>query len=377
VYDLIIIGGGMSGIAVAHFFAKQNILLLEKQELLSGASGNNAGFLIAGFGEHFHRTAQRWGTERAMEIQRIHLSAHRRIRDLTSQAETTGSLSIGLTEKETAELKESYELMRSCGFNVEWVQSADAGLREKRPALLNIDDGLLDSRRFWQELALNLPCHPNCEALEVIPEENCIRVVSSTQEFETKRLIYCMNAYSNNLLPELTGRIIPLRAQMLEIETFDPSPCKGPVIAEYGEIYWNFSANTLRFGGLEYMIPDDEVGIARSLSADVLDAQLQWLRKNFEVAHARIPLRTWFGTMGFTVDGFPIVGELPERKNQYVLAGMCGLGHSYALECASWIYELIVNDRNVIPAYFSSDRIINLPRYSGGDWRTLYEAWNH
>jgi gamma-glutamylputrescine oxidase len=377
VYDLIIIGGGMSGISVAHFFAQQDILLLEKQELLSGASGNNAGFLITGFGEHFHRTAERWGKERATEIQRIHLSAHRRIRDLTNQAQITGSFSIGLNDKETAELKESFELMRACGFNVEWVETAATGMREKKPALLNMDDGLLDSRRFWQDLGMRLPCQSNSEVLEVIAEENSIRVVTNTQEFKAKRIIYCMNAYSNNLLPELSGRIIPLRAQMLEVEIFDPPPCLQPVIAEYGEIYWNFSANMLRFGGLEYMIPDDEVGIARSLSAGVLEAQLQWIRKNFEVSHARIPLRTWFGTMGFTVDGFPIVGELPDRKNQYVLAGMCGLGHSYALECASWIYELIVTDRNVIPSYFSSDRILNLPRYSGGDWRTLYEAWNH
>jgi gamma-glutamylputrescine oxidase len=377
VYDLIIIGGGMSGISIAHFFAQQNILLLEKQELLSGASGNNAGFLITGFGEHFHRTAERWGKERASEIQRIHLSAHRRIRDLTNETETTGSLSVGLTDKESKELKESFELMRTCGFPVKWVDNANTGLRETKPALLNPDDGLLDSRRFWQELATRLPFQTNSEVLEVIQEQDGVRVVTTSQEFKAKRIIYCMNAYSNHLLSELSGRIIPLRAQMLEIEIFDPAPCMQPVIAEYGEIYWNFSGNMLRFGGLEYMIPDDEVGIARSLSAGVLDAQLQWIRKNFNVSHAGIPLRTWFGTMGFTVDGFPIVGELPDRKNQYVLAGMCGLGHSYALECASWIYELIVNDRNIIPSYFSSDRIINLPRYSGGDWRTLYEAWNH
>lgn len=368
----------MSGISIGHFFEQQDILVLEKQELLSGASGNNAGFLITGFGEHFHRTAQRWGKERAVEIQQIHLSAHRRIRELANHVEKCGSFSIGLTEKETTELKESYELMSSCGLSVEWVENANLGLRSNKPALFNPEDGMLDSRRFWQELARRLPCRSGVTVMDVIEEEEgSLRVVTNENEFQTKRVIYCLNAYSSDLLPELRGRIIPLRAQMLEIEIFDPPPCVAPVIAEYGEIYWNFETNTLRFGGLEYMIPDEEVGIATSLSAGVLDAQLQWIRRNFALSHARNPLRSWFGTMGFTVDGFPVVGQLPGRKSQYVLAGMCGLGHSYALECASWIYEQIVNHRNEIPSYFSSDRILNLPRYSGGDWRTLYEAWNH
>jgi gamma-glutamylputrescine oxidase len=377
VYDLIIIGGGMCGVSIAHFFKQQEILLLEKNELLSGASGNNAGFLITGFGEHFHRTSQRWGAGRASEIQHIHRSAHRRIRELSNRVETSGSLSIGWTEKETAELKSSYELMRTYGFNVEWVDNANAGLRLHPPALFNRDDGLLDSRTFWQELVSGLPCQSNTTVLDVIEEAGLLRVVTNVQEFEAKRIIFCMNAYSSDLIPELSGRIIPLRAQMLEVEIFDERPCIQPVIAEYGEIYWNFTSDTLRFGGLEYMIPDEEVGIARSLSTAVLEAQLQWIRRHFEISLARTPSRTWFGTMGFTVDGFPIVGELPGRTNQFVLAGMCGLGHSYALECASWIYELIINQRNVIPAYFASDRMLNLPRYSGGDWRTLYEAWNH
>lgn len=367
----------MSGISVGHFFHDQNILLLEKNELLAGATGNNAGFLITGFGEHFSRTAARWGTERAAEIQRIHLASHRRIQELTQHTNKCGSVSIGLTEKETSELKESHDLMRAAGFHVEWIEQAGTGLRRRGPGLLNPEDGLLDSKQFWKELSVPLPCLTNTAVLEVVEDRGSLRVTTDSKDFQAKRVVYCLNAYTGNLLPELKGRIIPLRAQMLEIEIFDQAPGIHPIVAEYGEIYWNFTADTLRFGGLEYMIPDDEVGIATSLSAGVLEAQLNWIQHNFDIARAPAPLRTWYGTMGFTVDGFPIVGELPGKKNQYVLAGMCGLGHSYALECASWIYDLIVNQRNVIPLYFSSDRILNLPRYSGGDWRTLYEAWNH
>jgi len=80
--------------------------------------------------------------------------------------------------------------------------------------------------------------------------------------------------------------------------------------------------------------------------------------------------------MAFTVDGFPFVGRLTS-PNHYVLSGLCGMGHSYALEGARWLYELIVNGQDIIPPYCSSDRIKNLPVYAKGNWRTIHEAWNY
>ncbi len=375
-YDLIIIGGGMSGISVGYFFRDQNILLLEKGDLLAGATGSNAGFLITGFGEHFYRTAQRLGTQRASEIQRIHLSSHRRIREFTNKVETTGSFTIGLTEKEGQELRWSYELMRAGGFPVEWNDAVPAGLKLERPGIFNPEDALLDSKGFWQELAHNFPVKTQCPVLQVVDESDSLLVLSANEEFRAQRIVYCLNAFSGELVPELHGRFIPLRGQMLELEV-DENRCIQPVIAQYGDIYWNFTSNSLRFGGLESSIPEDEIGIATSLSERILEQQMKWIQENLQVRFLNTPSRTWYGTMAFTLDGYPFVGSLPDRRNQFVLSGMCGLGHSYALECASWLYELIAHDKVVIPHYFSSDRIRNLPDYPGGDWRSRYEAWNH
>ena len=74
------------------------------------------------------------------------------------------------------------------------------------------------------------------------------------------------------------------------------------------------------------------------------------------------PLQTWCSTMAFTVDGFPFVGSL-ERLRCYVLAGLCGLGHSYAMEAARWIHELITTGRNIIPEFCSSDRMKSLQAF--------------
>jgi gamma-glutamylputrescine oxidase len=380
-YDLIVVGGGMSGISVARTFHRRRVLLLERGRLLAGATGNNAGFVISGFGEHFNRTARRYGMDRAIEIQQIHRSNHRRIRELARgidcDARFEGGLSLARTKAERDDLLESHELMRQAGFEVQWLENQTAGLRNAGGCLMNAGDGTLNSARFWSEFSRGLEARTFCEVLRVVNRQDFIEVVTTAGSFQSVRVVYCLNAFSAPLVPELAGRYIPLRGQMLELQLQDSPPDFRPTCADYGDIYWRFTDTSLIFGGLEDRVPADEVGIAHDVSPAITRVQEEWIQANFRpglVSGNRI--RSWCSTMAFSVDGFPFVGPRPE-PNQYVLSGLCGLGHGYAMECAFWLHELIDKDRDVIPPYFSTARIKNLPLYEGGNWRRLYEAWNH
>jgi gamma-glutamylputrescine oxidase len=382
-FDLIIIGGGMSGISVGHFFRDQNILILEKGNLLSEASGKNAGFVVSGFGEHFNRTAARWGLDRAQEIQTIHLSNHKRIRELGLHLDCdynlSGSLTIALNEKEQNDLLQSFEEMAGAGYEVEWLEHASSGLKEDRGALLNRHDGSIDPVKFWSHVAKGLPTETQCDVRTVRQERDFVCVETTKGIFKSERVVFCLNAFAAELVPQLKGRYIPLRGQIVELPLRKSRPTDRPVLMQYGEIYWRFTEHHLIFGGLENTVPEDEIGIAKEVSFQIQEEQLRWIREYLEedlLDFSNEQFQSRCSTMAFTVDGFPFVGALPQ-KNRYVLSGLCGLGHGYTMECASWLYELIVLGRNRIPSYISSDRINTLPVYEGGNWRNLYEAWNH
>jgi glycine/D-amino acid oxidase-like deaminating enzyme len=384
IYDLIILGGGMSGISVGHFFRHRKILILERGNLLSGATGENAGFIVSGFGEHFSCTVSRLGEERANEIQQIHLSCHRRIRELAGSVDCgyqqTGSLAIALESQEEERLRRSHELMKRFGYDVDFVEEAQTGLKFPVRALLNRHDARFNSRKFWKALSSDLPIRTHIEVKSIRRHQEEILVETDSEIFRSARVVYCLNAFATALLPELEGRYIPLRGQTTELSCKESIPTLGPVFAEYGEIYWRFHDENLVFGGLEYLLPELETGIAEQHSAKLTELQIAWIRKHFQpglFSESPRPVRTGFSTMAYTVDGFPFVGALPGRSNEFILSGLCGMGNSYALELGSWLYELIENDKNIVPRYFSSDRIGNLAIYSGGDWRKIYEAWNH
>lgn len=381
-YDLIIVGGGMSGISVGHHFRDKKILIVERGNLLSAATGRNAGFIISGFGEHYAKTVSRLGRERAREIQEIHLQNHSSIRELAEQFgcnyRRTGSLFVSYYETEFHNLKQSYSLMIEDGLDVEWIDSIDTGLKTPSRALLNHDDGVIDSVRFWNALVAELPVRTQCEVFEIIQRPASVQLHTQAGVFEAEHVVFCLNAFSASLLPELAGLYIPLRGQMLQLPLQKKSPTDKPVMMNYGDIYWRFDGGNLNFGGLEFRVPEEETGIATEVSKPILVAQIDWIREfmNPQLFSSLQPAQTWCSTMAFTVDGFPFVGSL-ERPGCYLLAGLCGLGHSYALEGARWLRELITTGNNIIPEFCSSDRMKSLSRFTGGDWRSQLEAWNH
>jgi glycine/D-amino acid oxidase-like deaminating enzyme len=379
IYDLIIVGGGMSGISVGHHFRDKNILILEKGGLLSGATGHNAGFIISGFGEHYAKTVARLGRDRAREIQNLHLENHLRIQELTQNLyRNIGSLTVSYDEIEFHNLKLSYEQLKEDSFNVEWQDSIDCGLKALSSGIYNRDDAIIDSVKFWSFLATDLPVRTRCAVTEIIERPASIQLNTTQGKFEAEHVVFCLNAFSAQLLPEFNGLYIPLRGQMLRLPLKNKPPNQKPIITNYGEIYWHFSNTHLNFGGLEFRVPEEETGIATEVSKRITDVQIDWIQDfmNPDLFASFNPVQTWCSTMAFTVDGFPFVG-LSERPRCYVLAGLCGLGHSYALEAARWIHELITTGRNIIPEFCSSDRMKSLPRFAGGNWRSQNETWNH
>jgi glycine/D-amino acid oxidase-like deaminating enzyme len=379
IYDLIIVGGGMSGISVGHYFRDKNILILEKGELLSGATGHNAGFVISGFGEHYAKTVARLGRDKAGEIQNLHLENHFRIKQLAKHLyKKAGSFLVSYRETEFHIMKQSYDLLKEDGFAVEWSDSIDSGLKKTSTGIVKYDDGIIDSVQFWSLLAANLPVRTQCSVSEILECPSSVQLKTTQGTFEAEKVVFCLNAFSSQVLPEFERLYIPLRGQMLQLKLKNKPPTNKPVITNYGEIYWHFSDAHINFGGLEFRVPEDETGIATRVSKRITDAQVDWIREfmNPDLFASLDPVRTWCSTMAFTVDGFPFVGSL-ERPRCYVLAGLCGLGHSYSLEAARWIHELITTGRNIIPEFCSSDRMKSLPRFAEGDWRSQNETWNH
>ena len=80
------------------------------------------------------------------------------------------------------------------------------------------------------------------------------------------------------------------------------------------------------------MLPNKGVGVSDdgATSPDITSFALKFLQSQFEGLQNLQIERAWSGIIGWSCDGMPWVGPLPDRPHHIVCAGFCGHGMSRA-----------------------------------------------
>jgi gamma-glutamylputrescine oxidase len=87
--DVLIVGGGIAGLSLAWHLSRRRIdaVLVERDHLGSGASGRNAGFLLAGVASSYAEAVRVYGRERAREVWELTNENHDRMLEAVQGSE--------------------------------------------------------------------------------------------------------------------------------------------------------------------------------------------------------------------------------------------------------------------------------------------------
>src|SRR6185437_5345883 len=124
--DVLVIGGGITGVSLMHHLARRGIsaVLVERDHLAAGASGRNAGFLLAGVAESYAAAVRTYGRSRAREVWAITVENHDRQIEAAGDADVghvrSGSAILASDPEEARELEESAQLLAEDGFDARW-----------------------------------------------------------------------------------------------------------------------------------------------------------------------------------------------------------------------------------------------------------------
>ena len=343
--QVVIIGGGIMGCSVAYHLAKagwSNVVLFERKTLTSGTTWHAAGLVGQLQGSHATTAFASYGVELLQEI----------------EAETgqnpgfrqSGSISIALNDERMAELKRKADFAKLFGIEAHYLCTSE--IAERWP-LINTDgvmggiqmpsDGSANPVDLTQALAKGARLHgatiyEGVKVEEVLTKGGRVTGVRTDHgTVLTDNVANCGGMWARDI-GRKNGVGVPLHAcehYYLVTEPISNLPANLPVLRSYCDgTYWKEEAGKLLFGFAHFNAkPWATSGIPESFEFDSLPFAEDDVMEVIELAMNRVPIlretgiRSFFnGPESYSHDGKFTLGEAPDLKGYFVLAGVNSTG---------------------------------------------------
>ena len=343
--QVVIIGGGIHGCSVAYHLAKagwKDVILLERKVLTSGTTWHAAGLVGQLQGSHSTTAFASYGVELLQEI----------------EAETgqnpgfrqSGSISIAVNQERLAELKRKADFASLFGIEAHSLSTEE--ILERWP-LMNAEgvlggifmpsDGSANPIDLTQALAKGARMH-GATIREGIKVEEVLMTGGKVTGVRTDEgtiaadvMVNCGGMWARELGAR-NGVGVPLHAcehYYLVTEPIPDLPGDLPVLRSYCDgTYWKEDAGKLLFGFAHFHARAWATdGIPESFEFDSLPFVEDDVMEVLELSMNRVPIlqetgiRTFFnGPESYSHDGRFTLGEAPDLKGYYVLAGVNSTG---------------------------------------------------
>ncbi|WFA08258.1 FAD-binding oxidoreductase [Tissierella sp. Yu-01] len=355
--DIVIIGGGISGCAIAYNLAKKgvkNIVVLEKNYLASGATGRcGAGI------------RQQWGTEMncrvAMESIKFFETANEELEyDGDIEFKQGGYLIVASTPKEDEQFKKNVELQKSLGMEVDFITSHEA--KEIVP-FLNIDkitsatfcpkDGHLNPFLTTDAYAkaarrLGVKIYTFTTVTGIKTENGRITgVMTDKGDIATNVVVNAAGGYSKSI-GDMVGVDIPVFSERHQILVTEPvEPMMGPMVMSFSlNIYTQQTPHgSIIMGRGDNNEPKD---LRITSSWQFLDEMAKTVTDLLPPIGRLRVIRQWAGLYNITPDRQPIYGAVDEVEGFYMAVGYSGHGFMFGPMTGLLMSEMILGEELTI-----------------------------
>jgi glycine oxidase len=364
--EVIIVGGGVIGLTIARELARRG--LREVALIERGQPGAEASWAAGGI------LAPQVEVDRRGNFFQLACASRDLFPELAAELkeetgvdvelDATGTLCLGLTSKQEAELRNRYEWQRGEGLKIEWLTGAEAlrlepGISDKvRCALRFPRDFQIDNRRLVsalvranEELGVRVMPGLSVHALR-IEDGKVLGVETSNGILSAPVIVIAAGAWSTLINSTVTPpfQIEPVRGQMLCFEA-------RPQIARH-----------VIYSSLGYLVPrrdgrvlagstEERVGFDKRVTSEGRDA-IKSMAVEMAPGIAALPeIDSWAGFRPRAKDGLPVLGSSAEVAGLFYATGHYRNGILLAPITGKVIAEMIV-DRIMPPGIeaFSPNR---------------------
>ncbi len=366
--DVIIIGGGIIGTAIAYFLScrKVKVTLLEKADLTSGSSGACDGAL-------FMQT-KKPGVHLKLALESIAMLNELQYQLPVSPGyEKSGGLIVIETDKEMDLMERHVKAQRQSGFDVSILNQQE--LRELSPNLSNHligasyspVDGKINPIDLTLGFALGAKRNgaqilTGKEVTDIEVKNGHVRSVTTTTDKIHTRIIVNATGIYAPMIGKMIGVEIPIQPRRGQLMVTEERPeILKPCLATANYITAKFSSKKSKMvsggvtidqthnGNLLLGSTREFVGYDNSTTIEALKTIAARACDVLPCLTKLQLIRAFAGLRPFTQDGLPILGKIKAVKGMIMAAGHEGDGIALSAITGKLISQLIIEDNTEIP----------------------------
>jgi glycine/D-amino acid oxidase-like deaminating enzyme len=346
--DVVVVGAGIVGALVADRLAQEQVqtAVLEAQTVAGGATGHSAGLVLTGLPAHYSQVVSEQGRSRAHEIWSLTGEGRERLVEraqaLGVPVQRTGSVLLAADGPEAELLEKSGSLLREDGFDALFgdTDPLDRGFSAslRFPGDATIDVAAL-TRATLSSKRITLHEHTEVECLDA--QDGGVRICAQGRTVLARAVVLAIDGYAPLFAPCLAEMVTTACHLVLVSAAMHRKLLERPCCAEGGRIYCRQAPDGRLFLGgwglCDAVEPESESDALAGHG--LLDFAAQFLPEVDVESMERVS-----GVGGFTRDGLPIVGRLPDLPSVCFAVGLGGRGLALAPIVAERVVELLLQD---------------------------------
>jgi sarcosine oxidase subunit beta len=366
--DVVIVGGGVIGLAVAFYLAKAKygqIVLVEKEMFLgSGSTAKAAGGIRAQF-----------STKENIEMSLLSERLFENFEEETGSDalfDQVGYMFILQEDKDIRDFTKAYELQKSLGMAVELLKPEEIGryapcvrVDDLKMATFYQKDGLGDPHEFltgYEKAARRMGVEIELEAEVVgidVAAGKITRVKTRKGDISTALVVDCAGAYSG-VLGKMVGadvRVEPVRRQIVTTGELDFLKPTFPMVVDVKSgLYCHKESKGMLLGWADKSVkPSFDV----SIDPDYTDAILEKALDRIPQLETAEVANQWAGLYETTPDHREIIGWQTAVQGMFHVTGFSGHGFMHAPAAGMVTAEILTGKRpSVDVSPFSPDRFV-------------------
>ena len=332
-YDVVIIGGGIQGLSLAYYLARdgsRRVVVFEKNYLGSGASGRNGEMIRSAFGSRewiglWDKSLQLWENLAAELGFNVMFTRH-------------GYLVLATNPEEFEGCRRNRETQQELGLATSVMDAEDVtklipainpdvvagGLLQTNAGFARHDAAIWGYAQAAQRLKVDI--FPFTEVTDIVVKSGRVQAVKTSRgDVETRTVVNAAGA-NDQRISQMVGLELPTVAHRVELMVTEPlKPFLPKAVSAPGLLcYMHQSARGEFIGGAERDDFVPSTSMKNSLGTTCAIAK-KYVRLFPRLAGARM-MRQWTGLISQTPDHAPIIGPVPEIEGFLLSVAWSGYG---------------------------------------------------